>query len=112
MISETPMTRRIAAVLAATFGFGIASIAATRNPTPTPPIQRTAADSDEIALGAALVTQFDADRGVAPTPQTRRIEAYLQTIAESLGRHTRRKLPWRIHYDPHPGIKSGFALPG
>jgi glyoxylase-like metal-dependent hydrolase (beta-lactamase superfamily II) len=69
-------------------------------------------DSDEIALGAALVVQFDKDRGVASTPQTQRIEAYLQRIADSLGRHTARKLPWRIHYDPHPGIKSGFALPG
>jgi peptidase M48-like protein len=69
-------------------------------------------DSDEIALGAALAVQFDKDRGVAPSPQTQRIEAYLQRIADSLGRHTTRKLPWRIHYDSHPAIKSGFALPG
>jgi hypothetical protein len=71
-----------------------------------------ASDSEEIALGAALVAQFDIDRGVAPTPQSRRIEAYLQSIADSLGRYTKRKLPWKIHYDPHAGIKSGFALPG
>ena len=71
-----------------------------------------ASDSDEIALGAALAVQFDKDRGVAPSPQTQRIEAYLQRIADSLGRHTTRKLPWRIHYDSHPAIKSGFALPG
>jgi predicted Zn-dependent protease len=72
----------------------------------------TASDSAEIALGAALVKQFDIDRGVATTPQSVRIEAYLQRIADSVGRHAARKLPWRIHYDPHPGIKSGFALPG
>ena len=71
----------------------------------------TPADSEE-ALGAALAEQFDADRGVTPTPQSRRIEAYLQRIADSLGVHTGRRLPWRIHYDPHPAIKSGFALPG
>ncbi|HEY4305523.1 MAG TPA: M48 family metallopeptidase [Gemmatimonadaceae bacterium] len=72
----------------------------------------TASDSDEIALGAALIAQFDADRGLAPTPQTQRIQAYLQRIADSLGKNTKRRLPWKIHYDPHPGIKSGFALPG
>lgn len=71
-----------------------------------------ATDSEEIALGAALAAQFDADRGIVPTPETQRIEAYLQDIADSLGRHTRRRFPWRIHFDPHPGIKSGFALPG
>ena len=73
---------------------------------------RPATDSEEIALGAALVAQFDIDRGLVQTPQSRRIEAYLQSVADSLGRHTNRKLPWKIHYDPHPAIKSGFALPG
>jgi len=75
-------------------------------------LPRVRTDSEEIALGAALLLQFDADRGVAATPQSRRIEAYLQKITDSLGRHAKRKLPWRIHYDPHPGLKSGFALPG
>jgi hypothetical protein len=74
--------------------------------------QTTPSDSAQVALGDALLAQFDADRGVVPTPETRRVEAYLQHIADSLGRHTRRRLPWRIHYDPDPAIKSGFALPG
>ena len=69
-------------------------------------------DSQEVALGAALAAQFDIDRGIQPTPETSRIEAYLQSIADSLGKYSRRRLPWRIHFDPHPGIKSGFALPG
>jgi hypothetical protein len=69
-------------------------------------------DSQEVALGAALAAQFDIDRGIQPTPETSRIEAYLQSIADSLGKHARRRLPWHIHFDPHPGIKSGFALPG
>ena len=77
----------------------------------TPRVQATN-DADEIALGAALAAQFDKDRGVAASPQAQKIEAYLQSIADSLGRHTKRKLPWKIHYDPHPAIKSGFALPG
>jgi predicted Zn-dependent protease len=69
-------------------------------------------DSEEINLGAALAAQFDIDRGIQPMPETQRIEAYLQRIADSLGTHAHRRLPWRIHFDPHPGIKSGFALPG
>jgi len=72
----------------------------------------TATDSQEIALGAALARQFDSTRGIRPTPESDRIQAYLQSIADSLGRHTKRRLPWTIHFDPHPGIKSGFALPG
>src|ERR1041385_795074 len=68
--------------------------------------EATVSDSEEIALGAALVAQFDRDRGVAPTPQSQKIERYLQSVADSLGKHTKRKLPWHIHYDPHPAIKS------
>jgi len=72
-----------------------------------------ATDAQEIALGAALARQFAAQRGLVPQDdQDRRIEAYLQSVADSLGKHTRRHLPWTIHYDPHPGIHSGFALPG
>src|SRR3954470_23968340 len=82
-------------------------------PPATGVIRTTAvSDSDEIALGAALVAQFDKDRGVAPSPQSQRIERYLQSVADSLGKDTKRKLPLRIHHDPHPAIKSGFALPG
>lgn len=72
-----------------------------------------ATDAQETALGAALYRRLAEERGLVPVnDQTRRIEAYLQGIADSLGRHTRRKLPWTIHYDPHAGLKSGFALPG
>jgi len=82
---------------------------------PTAPGNTAAAvsDSAEIALGAMLARQFDRDRGlVNPTEQNRRMQAYLQGIADSLAPYTRRKLPWTIHYDSHPGFRSGFALPG
>ena len=107
------MRRSVVPILACAIGIVVAAGSVGANPRADARAAKgAAADSDEIALGAALVVQFDKDRGVAPTPQTQRIEAYLQRIADSLGRHTVRKLPWRIHYDPHPGIKSGFALPG
>lgn len=73
---------------------------------------RAVTDSEEIALGAALAAQFNAERGISPMEQDQRFEAYLQKIADTLGGHSRRHLPWRIHYDPNPGFGSGFALPG
>jgi predicted Zn-dependent protease len=93
---------------------GLATVFGSRGPDlgPRAGAAAVATDSEEIALGTALAAQFAADRGIAPSPETERIEAYLQRIADSLGSHTRRRLPWRIHFDPHPGIKSGFALPG
>lgn len=108
------MKRVVVAMLAVSAGIAVVH-AIPRTGTPsaiaaTPPTAVT--DSEEIALGAALAAKFDQDRGVVATPQSRRIEAYLQSVADSLGRYTKRRLPWRIHYDPHPGIKSGFALPG
>jgi len=78
----------------------------------SPTVSGTATDSQEIALGAALARQLDVDWGIQRDPETLRIQAYLQGIADSLGKHARRHLPWTIHFDPHPGIKSGFALPG
>ncbi len=73
---------------------------------------RAVTDSDEVALGAALAQQLNVDRGIVASPESDAIQAYLQTIADSLGRHARRHFRWKIHYDPHPGLKSGFALPG
>lgn len=85
--------------------------------TPVPrsgarPTPRIDPDSDEIALGAALAEQYNRQHGITAMPQTDAIQAYLQRIAGSLGKHTRRHLPWRIHYDPNPAFGSGFALPG
>ena len=69
-------------------------------------------DRNEIRLGAALAAQYDRERGIKPTVQSKQIESYLQSVADRLSAHTSRKLPYRIHYDPHPAFKSGFALPG
>jgi predicted Zn-dependent protease len=80
--------------------------------TATPVAKLAAGDSEEIALGAALAQQFYHDRGIAPSEENRRFEAYLQGIADSVGKYTHRKLPWTIHFDPNPGFRSGFALPG
>src|SRR5690242_7649857 len=95
-------------------GIVLSTAAGTHGVRPNEPARRTVSptDSQEINLGAALAARFDVDRGIQPMPETQRIEAYLQRITDSLGKHAHRQLPWRIHFDPHPGIKSGFALPG
>jgi predicted Zn-dependent protease len=98
------------AIAVATLALGARADAGIRATPAQPALSAT--DSQEIALGAALAKQFDSTRGIQPTPESDRIQAYLQGIADSLGRYTKRKLPWTIHFDPHPGIKSGFALPG
>src|SRR4051812_21952553 len=92
----------------------IAALAATlAMPAAAQQVAHVATDAQEIILGTALAEAFNQQRGVVPqSPEDLRIQAYMQRVADSLGKFTRRKLPWTIHYDPHPGIKSGFALPG
>jgi predicted Zn-dependent protease len=104
---ERRVSRAFAFVLVVFAVVGASSGAAAQR------VAHAASDSQESALGAALAARFDRERGLLPqNEQNRRIERYLQSVADSLGRHTRRHLPWTIHYDPHPGIHSGFALPG
>ena len=65
-----------------------------------------------MAIAGVAPRQHDAQHGITPMRQAEGIQTYLQGIADSLGRYTRRRLPWRIHYDPNPAFGSGFALPG
>ena len=69
-------------------------------------------DDDEIQLGAALARQFDQQRGIGPSVQTKQIESYLQEVADKVAAHASRKLRYQVHYDPHPGFRSAMALPG
>jgi beta-barrel assembly-enhancing protease len=73
---------------------------------------RRPAGDEEVRLGAAMAAQYDRERGIRPTPQSRQIESYLQAVADRLSPHASRKLRYRIHYDPYPAFKSAFALPG
>lgn len=78
----------------------------------TPGAARGFTDGDQVRLGAALAAQYDRQRGIEPTVESRRVESYLQAVADRLKAHASRKLPYRIHYDPNPAFKSAFALPG
>jgi len=77
-----------------------------------PTATRGFTDRDQIRLGAALAAQYDRERGIGPTVQSKQIETYLQAVADKLAARAKRKLPYRIHYDPYPAFKSAFALPG
>jgi beta-barrel assembly-enhancing protease len=69
-------------------------------------------DADEVRIGKVLAAKFVELEAMEPTPQTTKIDAYLQTVGDKLAAHAQRKLPYRFHYDPDPGFKSAFALPG
>src|ERR1700746_344973 len=69
-------------------------------------------DADEIHIGNLLAAKMVALEEMQSSPQTLKIEKYLQSVADKVGAQAERKLPYRIHYDPDPGFKSAFGLPG
>jgi predicted Zn-dependent protease len=72
----------------------------------------TLSDADEVRIGHLLASQFSTSEGMQSTPQTTKIDQYLQTVGDRLAAHTQRKLSYRFHFDPDPTFKSAFALPG
>jgi predicted Zn-dependent protease len=78
----------------------------------TPVAPPAISDANEVRAGAVLAAKYEAVNGLAPTPEIRKIDAYLQKVGDRVAQHARRRLPYRFHFDPDPGFKSGFALPG
>jgi predicted Zn-dependent protease len=69
-------------------------------------------DADEIRIGYALAKDFEQEEGMAPTPQSIKLDAYLQSVGDKVAVNARRKLPYRFHFDPSPGFRSAVGLPG
>jgi predicted Zn-dependent protease len=69
-------------------------------------------DADEIRIGAALAKAFERQEGMAPTPQSIKLDAYLQSVGDKIAVDAKRKLPYRFHFDPSPGFRSAVGLPG
>ncbi len=69
-------------------------------------------DADEIRLGQILGDKFIAEEGMQPTPQTRKLDEYLQSIGDRVAAHAKRKIPYRFHFDPSPSFRSAVGLPG
>jgi predicted Zn-dependent protease len=69
-------------------------------------------DEEEIKVGQVLAKSFVQEKGIEPTPQTRKIDGYLQKVGDQVAAHAQRKLPYQFHFDPDPSFKSAVALPG
>lgn len=72
----------------------------------------TLSDGDEIRIGHVLSEKYAKARGLATSPQVKRIEEYLQTVGNRVSANAPRHLPFHFHYDPDPTFKSSVALPG
>ncbi|MGC2197631.1 MAG: M48 family metalloprotease [Terriglobales bacterium] len=69
-------------------------------------------DAEEVRLGQALAAKFAAEEGMEPTPQTKKIDEYLQSAGDRVAAHAQRKIPYHFHFDPNPSFRSAVGLPG
>ena len=69
-------------------------------------------DADEIRAGQILAEQFVRSEGMGSTPQTKKVDGYLQKVGDRVAEHAQRKLPYLFHFDPSPKFKSAVGLPG
>jgi len=69
-------------------------------------------DTDEVRAGQILAKEFAQKEGMRSTPQTTKIDEYLQAVGDRVAAHAQRKLPYRFHFDPSPAFKSAVGLPG
>jgi beta-barrel assembly-enhancing protease len=75
----------------------------------TPP---SLTDAEEIRLGQALADKFAEEEGMQPTPQTNKLDEYLQSVGDRVAGHAQRKIPYHFHFDPSPSFRSAVGLPG
>jgi hypothetical protein len=68
-------------------------------------------DAEEIQSGEAIARDFIQQEGMEPTPQTKKIDAYLQAVGDRVAAHAQRKLPYLFHFDPSPGSRAPVASP-
>jgi beta-barrel assembly-enhancing protease len=72
----------------------------------------TLSDADEVRLGVILADDLIAQEGMQPTPQTNKLDEYLQSIGDKVAVHAQRKIPYRFRFDPSPSFRSAVGLPG
>lgn len=77
-----------------------------------PPNRPDLTDAEEVRLGQILADDFIASEGMKPTPQTNKIEEYLQSVGNRVAAHAHRKIPYRFRFDPSPSFRSAVGLPG
>src|SRR5262249_26321627 len=67
-------------------------------------------DRDEVRIGDAMAENYLAHASLSDEDHA--IEAYLASVGNAVARQARRKLDYRFHYIPSPGLVNAFALPG
>jgi predicted Zn-dependent protease len=67
---------------------------------------------DEIHAGNVLAASFWKLNEVGETPESKKIEEYLQKVGDKVAQQSSRKLTYKFHLDPHPGFRSAVAYPG
>jgi predicted Zn-dependent protease len=72
----------------------------------------TISDADEVRLGVILADDLIAQEGMQPTPQTNKLDEYLQSVGDKVATHAQRKIPYRFRFDPSPSFRSAVGLPG
>jgi beta-barrel assembly-enhancing protease len=82
-----------------------------QNPAPASSPE-TVSDADEVRIGQLLADKYAKEEGMAPTPQSQKLDAYLQKVGDRVAEHAHRRLPYRFHFDPSPGFRSAVGLPG
>jgi len=79
---------------------------------PASALTNSITDADEVRAGGILAAEYIKSVGMKPTPETTKIDQYLQSVGDRLAAHAARKIPYKFHFDPNPGFRSAFALPG
>jgi len=69
-------------------------------------------DADEVRLGVILADDLISQEGMQPTPQTNKLDEYLQSVGDKVVAHAQRKIPYRFRFDPSPSFRSAVGLPG
>jgi beta-barrel assembly-enhancing protease len=83
-----------------------------RAQAPATPPPAGMSDEEEVRLGQVLADKFAAEEGMQPTPQTKKLDEYLQMVGDRVAAHAQRKIPYHFHFDPSPSFRSAVGLPG
>jgi predicted Zn-dependent protease len=83
-----------------------------RAQAPATPPPAGMSDEEEVRLGQVLADKFAAEEGMQPTPQTKKLDDYLQMVGDRVAAHAQRKIPYHFHFDPSPSFRSAVGLPG
>jgi len=70
-------------------------------------------DKDEIEIGNHLADQYwFVARIDNKDTDSRDLQEYVSRVGSKVAAHAHRKLPYKFHYIPRPGLVNAFALPG